>query len=880
MTRVAPEDKYQPEGAAPSGALRPRRNSSAGLATLGDALKMTSEKKKINGLAWYLLHPDSTRIFAWDIVVTLALVYTATITPAEVAFAEPHDDPSSCATAPLYVINRLIDCLFVLDMAKEFVLVYRTSTSTGVVVDSRWETRPSRIARRYVCGQWFVVDVLSIVPSFFELDCASEESQAADPATGGISAMRVVRILRLGKLVRLLRASRILKRAQTRIALDYATISLWTLSFSILVLTHWVACLLGLIPGTFWPRLQSWQATHGYCEPAGVELAGVGSEDGGGSVGAGAGGAGAGGAGAGGAGEEADEEARCVSPAIIYLTCFQWALGFIVGFTAEPEGGPFEPHFSAHSPVPGLAFQVHERVCNLVLVVLGAFFWAYVTGRIVEIIANGDPDGAAFHQTMDNLNRFVRFYRLPREQARSLREYYHETRRVVAATARQAVCEGLSHDLQLQVALGINQGWMYKVPFFERLAPGPNEPPDAREFLARVAVKMQSTVFPPGERPPTGRLYVIFAGAASYKGRTLGQGHTWGELDVMLSKAPKCYRATAVQYLHVMCIDRETLRDIAHDYPLSLKVIKKWAFFHGIVDFLLEWNRKRKVEEAQERARQAERSKEGLWCRCRRLNRASAMSRKLKRAHEAMAPADQLATLVAELQADFAAVGDKFARAQQLIGAGGASTARTASPTPHSLHASAHHSARIASPTPHSRSSSPMAPRPPPVSAAAGAEDPSGNTGGNSGGNSGGGSNGGSSGGSCGGSNGGSARPDGAAAPAPATPGAALAPGVARAAAAQDGNGAQDATASEPQRRWSRSRRLLLPPARPAPAIRSRLADAPDPAADPPKSLDAEPDATASAAPIGAPIGVSEGEVPGEVPQSHGRDAGFKWEED
>jgi hypothetical protein len=46
--------------------------------------------------------------------------------------------------------------------------------------------------------------------------------------------------------------------------------------------------------------------------------------------------------------------------------------------------------------------------------------WAYVTGKIVDIIANGDPDTTSFKMKMDDLNRFCRFYGIQTNQVRSI----------------------------------------------------------------------------------------------------------------------------------------------------------------------------------------------------------------------------------------------------------------------------------------------------------------------------------------------------------------------------------------------------------------------------------------------------------------------------
>ena len=114
---------------------------------------------------------------------------------AQVGFGTPPTSYSS----PSYWINRLIDLIFTLDMVKEFLMAFKTSTKSGATVESRWETRLGNIALRYARG-WLLLDVASIIPSLFELQIDTDgDSAGAGPA----KTVRVVRTFRLIKLVRL-----------------------------------------------------------------------------------------------------------------------------------------------------------------------------------------------------------------------------------------------------------------------------------------------------------------------------------------------------------------------------------------------------------------------------------------------------------------------------------------------------------------------------------------------------------------------------------------------------------------------------------------------------------------------------------------------------
>ena len=150
----------------------------------------------------------------WDLITGLALIYTAIVTPWEVAFVEP----SKSALDPMFIFNRCIDMIFVFDMILQFNLIYQVSSTTGL--GARWEDDPRRIAKHY-CSTWFFLDFISILP----FDVLSIEPIANDELAK-LKIFRLFRLMRLIKLVRLVRASRMFKRWEIRMSIDYGTLSL------------------------------------------------------------------------------------------------------------------------------------------------------------------------------------------------------------------------------------------------------------------------------------------------------------------------------------------------------------------------------------------------------------------------------------------------------------------------------------------------------------------------------------------------------------------------------------------------------------------------------------------------------------------------------
>jgi hypothetical protein len=71
---------------------------------------------------WYIIDPRSSTFMSyWDSSTAIALIFTAVVTPFEVAFLTGPLDPLS----GLFIVNRLVDAIFVVDMILQFFVMYQ-----------------------------------------------------------------------------------------------------------------------------------------------------------------------------------------------------------------------------------------------------------------------------------------------------------------------------------------------------------------------------------------------------------------------------------------------------------------------------------------------------------------------------------------------------------------------------------------------------------------------------------------------------------------------------------------------------------------------------------------------------------------------------------
>jgi len=178
-----------------------------------------------------VIDPNSPFMRNWDLVTIVALTFTATFTPYEVAVLETALDAA-------FVLNRFIDAIFVWDMGMQFFLMYRSDGAS-----SNWVRNRAAIRRHYLKG-WFTIDLVSILP----FDIVAFALQ--DGALGKMKALRIIRLMRLLKLVRIMRASRIFQRWETDISVSYSMMSLSKFLLMIVIVGHWLACAWALLHET------------------------------------------------------------------------------------------------------------------------------------------------------------------------------------------------------------------------------------------------------------------------------------------------------------------------------------------------------------------------------------------------------------------------------------------------------------------------------------------------------------------------------------------------------------------------------------------------------------------------------------------------------
>lgn len=478
----------------------------------------------------------------WDGMMVLALFFAASVTPFEVTYISE----GNCIT-PLFIVNRIVDALFILDIVLTFNLIDQ-DPHTG-----RWLYTRRKIARQYF-RSWFTVDVLSVLPLWiltFILSPAASDGIATCAnassvvvvgeidSSGTLSIIRCLRLVRLIKLARILKASRVIKNFQALLIAELqfprATVKLVELVCLLFLVVHWQACLWSLSsyylaePPREGVAPSTWIAAYIQSERA--------------------------------------EYDRDVYPIDVHVAALYWSFMTLtsIGY------GDFYP------------LNTLERALSCLYQLVSGIMWAYVIGTMAKIAASIDPDAAAFDATMEQLTRFMAEHHLPRSLRDKLRGFFDNAKRVHRHADYDELILGMTPLLKGEVALATHGRWLRAIPCLRIIFTASES--DQR-FLGLLTMRMAIAAFIQKEWLPGGRLYIVRKGLVTRMYRMLSRGRSWGE-DILLEderSAPSALvdrtPAVAVTFVEMWCLRRSDFEELGDAFPAQYETVVRHLKSH------------------------------------------------------------------------------------------------------------------------------------------------------------------------------------------------------------------------------------------------------------------------------------------------------------
>jgi len=493
-----------------------------------------------------LIHPQSTSMQKWNLIVLIALIFTAFCTPFEVAFLETKENA-------LFFINRIVDVIFLIDI----ILVFYTQIKIESRSATTWIRDRNIIAQRYLKG-WFIIDFISILP--FDLIVVYG---SMDNGRGNVQKLKIIRIerlLKLVKLIRMIKGSRNATLWSNRITISYGMISLAKLSLTLIGISHWLACAWGLLGYFMGERivcteLQKMGTVYEYVEGDPEWWFGGGPDD-----------------------IHPYDGTSWISqlflysgkntpvspcnPYDVYSASLHWSIMTITSIG-----------YGDVVPV-----RREEYFFGILGMLIASMTWAYIIGSFCGVLSHMDPYRIEFEQNMDALNFMMKDKELPNEVQYQLRDFFRESQHLQRMKKYKDINSDLSSSLQGKVALHSTAKWIDKVWFFQSCS---------KSFLVELAQTLTPELFAVREVLPKVEptMYIIERGLCARGGMVYTAGGSWGGDEMLLSSSYLIRNLTcvALTYVEVWLLKRWELENLLDQHPVEKKRLRKCAIRLAVI---------------------------------------------------------------------------------------------------------------------------------------------------------------------------------------------------------------------------------------------------------------------------------------------------------
>ena len=177
---------------------------------------------------WLILYPDDVFLEFWNILMTLLLLYTATVVPYLMILQGAED-------TGFFIFNTIVDFLYMFDTLFNCFLAYYDSE--GILVISK-----KKIIKNYLTG-WMFIDIISCIP--VELILQATGSYSTVIRIGRIPRLyRLIKMTKLVRMIKLLKSrSQMLKYISKIYKVDAAVERLIWFLIIFLLMIHILACI-------------------------------------------------------------------------------------------------------------------------------------------------------------------------------------------------------------------------------------------------------------------------------------------------------------------------------------------------------------------------------------------------------------------------------------------------------------------------------------------------------------------------------------------------------------------------------------------------------------------------------------------------------------
>lgn len=341
----------------------------------------------------------------WDWIILCLTFYTAIMVPYNVAFKNKTSEDVS-----LLVVDSIVDVIFFIDIVLNF---HTTFVGAGGEVVS-----DPKVIRMNYLKSWFIIDLLSCLP----YDVFNAFDHDEDGIGSLFSALKVVRLLRLGRVVRKLDRY-----------LEYGAAMLILLLCFYMLVAHWLACIWysigrsdadsGLQYSWLWKLANVTQSPYSYLWTNA---------------------------------STAPELVAGPSRRTMYVTALYFTMTCMtsVGFgnvAAETD---------------------NEKIFTICMMIIAALLYATIFGHVTTIIQQMTSATAKYHDMLNNVREFMKLHEVPKALSERVMDYVVSTWAMTKGLDTDKVLNYCPKDMKADICVHLNRKVFNEHPAFRLASDG------------------------------------------------------------------------------------------------------------------------------------------------------------------------------------------------------------------------------------------------------------------------------------------------------------------------------------------------------------------------------------------------------------------------
>uniref|UniRef100_T1JZC8 Cyclic nucleotide-binding domain-containing protein n=2 Tax=Tetranychus urticae TaxID=32264 RepID=T1JZC8_TETUR len=345
----------------------------------------------------------------WDWIILCLTFYTAIMVPFNVAFKNKTSDDVS-----LLVLDSIVDVIFFIDIVLNF---HTTFVGPGGEVVS-----DPKIIRMNYLKSWFIIDLLSCLP----YDIFNAFDDVEEQGIGSLfSALKVVRLLRLGRVVRKLDRY-----------LEYGAAMLILLLCFYMLVAHWLACI--------WYSIGRSDAENGFVYGWLWKLGNITKQPFNFTV--------------------TDATSITMRPELTggpqRGTMYVTALYFTMTCMTSVGFGNVAPETD------------NEKVFTICMMIIGALLYATIFGHVTTIIQQMTSATARYHDMLNNVREFMKLHEVPKALSERVMDYVVSTWAMSKGIDTKKVLSYCPKDMTADICVHLNRKVFNEHPAFRLASDG------------------------------------------------------------------------------------------------------------------------------------------------------------------------------------------------------------------------------------------------------------------------------------------------------------------------------------------------------------------------------------------------------------------------